>query len=214
MFKKRIYKDRVARATTGWKMGLSLLHTEQDALHAKGSFIFDLTDLDGQPLVHWEKDNIITLDAGILAARLFKDPTEPLNGINMLAVGTGATGALLAPNAPDPRQRKLNAEIARKAFSSTTFRNSGGVAVSYPTNIVDFTTTFGVAEAVGALNEMGVISTISANPGTTNPNPETFPVYTATVDTSLYDTQVNYLTFGIISKPSSSILTVTWRLSF
>jgi hypothetical protein len=149
-----------------------------------------------------------------VAARLFKDPLEPAHGINMLAVGTGATGAILSPDAPDPRQRKLNAEIARKTFSQTTFRDSGGTAVSYPTNIVDFTTTFGEAEAVGGLNEMGVVSTISDSPSTTNPNPNTFPTRDVTLDISNYDVQINYLTYGVISQPSASVLTITWRLTF
>jgi len=205
----------MARARTGVKMGLSQALTEAHAIRqAHGRFIFDLRDLSGRPLAYWERDNIIVLDAGIQAARLFKDPLEPTHGINMLAVGTGASGALLSPDAPDPRQRRLNAEVARKGFSSSTFRDSGGTAVGYPTNIVDYTTTFGEAEAVGALNEMGVISTISDNPSTKNPNPDAFPTYTNTLDISNYDVQINYLTFGVISKPSASVLTITWRLSF
>lgn len=197
-------------------MGLNSSYAEESALTrlAKGSFIFDLRDLDGNSLVYWQKDNIITLDAGIQSARLFRDPLEPANGINMLAVGTGAQGALLAPNAADARQRKLNAEIARKAFSSTSSRDSGGTAVAYPTNIVDFTATFGEAEAVGPLNEMGVISTISSNPATTNPNPNTFPTRDVTLDITPYDVQVNYSTFGCVVKPSASVLSVTWRLTF
>jgi hypothetical protein len=215
MSRERTHRDRMARAKTGWKMGLTQAQAEAYAISkAHGRFIFDLRDLSGRQLAYFEKDNLIVLDAGIQAARLFKDPLEPSNGINMLAVGTGATGALLSPDTADPRQRKLNAEIARKGFSSSSFRDSGGTAVSYPTNIVDFTTTFGEAEAVGALNEMGVISTISDNPSTTNPNPETFPSYTNTLDISGYDVQINYLTFGVVVKPSASILTITWRLSF
>jgi hypothetical protein len=83
---------------------------------------------------------VITLDAGILAAILFRDPSSRF-GVYMLAVGTGATGAILSPDAPDARQRKLNAEIARKPFSSTTFRDASGNAVAIPTNIVDYTCT-------------------------------------------------------------------------
>lgn len=182
---------------------------------AKGVFIFDMRDaLTGEQLVYWERPQIITLDAGIMAARLFKDPAEPAHGLNMLAVGTGATGALLSPNAPDNRQRKLNAEIGRKAFTSTAFRDSLGNAVAYPTNIVDFTTTFGEAEAVGPLNEMGLVSTISANAAILNPNPNTFPTRDTTVDLADYDVLINYLTYAVVSKPSTAVLTITWRLSF
>ena len=69
-------------------------------------------------------------------------------------------------------------------------------------------------EAVGPLNEMGVISTISDNPGTRNPNPEAFPSYTTTLDISNYDVQINYLTHGVVTKPSASVLALTWRLTF
>jgi len=181
----------------------------------RGDVFLEMRDARTGELLHkWEKRNLIVLDAGILAARLFKDPDEPAHGLNMLAVGTGATGALLGPDAPDARQRSLNAEIERKAFSTTVFRDGSGNAVSIPTNIVDFTTTFGEAEAVGPLNEMGLLSTISDNPGTKNPNPDVFPTRDTTRDLTQYDTLVNYLTFPVVSKASTAILTLTWRLSF
>ena len=132
----------------------------------------------------------------------------------MLSIGTGATGSLLSPDLPDNRQRKLNSEIARKTFSAVTFRDTGGIAVAYPTNIVDFTTTFGESEAVGALNEMGILSPVSDNPSTTNPNPNNFPTYDATLDITPYDILINILNFSVISKPSTAILSVTWRLTF
>jgi len=207
------YNERIKRANQAVKVGLGLSHSES-LLLPKGRFILHMEDArTGEVLEHWEKDNIITKDAGILAARLFRNNSEPLHGLNMLAVGTGATGAILSPDAPSNDQRSLNNEIARKAFSSTTFRTSSGVAVSYPTNIVDFTTTFGEAEAVGPLNEMGLLSTkhnSQTNKNTNNPPAS----YDSTIDTSLYDTLVNYLTFSVVTKPSTAILTLTWRLSF
>lgn len=212
----KIFKERKTPPKMGYHMGLDAHHEERQALVTKahGRFIFHLEDLDGNVLHHFEKDNIITLDAGIQVARLARDPSEPPAGFNMLAVGTGATGALLSPDAPDNRQRKLNAELARKAFSSTTYRDSGGNAVAYPTNVVDFTTTFGTGEAVGGLNEMGIVSTVSANPAVTNPNPNSFPTRDTTVDLTNYDVLINYLTFGVLVKPSGSNLTLTWRLTF
>ena len=181
----------------------------------RGELFIRMVDTStGEVLVDEHHKNVITLDAGILVAMLCRDPgTRPL-GINMLAVGTGATGALLSPNAPDNRQRKLNAEIARKPFTSTVFRDGTGAAVAYPTNVVDFTTTFAEAEAVGPLNEMGLLATLSANPSVRNPNPNTYPTRDTTVDVSALDIQVNYFTFSVISKPSTATLTITWRLTF
>jgi len=90
--------------------------------------------------------------------------------------------------------------------------------VSYPTNVCDFTVTFGVGEAVGPLNEMGLIRSIAMPLTTaTNPVPATFPVYDPTIDLSTYDILANYTTMGQgtgpIGKPNNSVLTLTWRLS-
>jgi hypothetical protein len=181
----------------------------------EGLFIVEMKDsASGELLQSFQKKNVITRDTGILAARLFKDPTEPDNGVNMLAVGTGAIGAILSPDAPDARQRKLNSEIARKPFASVVFRDSSGNVSAVPTNIVDFITTFGEAEAVGPLNEMGLLSTISSNPAVKNDNPNSFPTYDTTVDLRNFDTLVNYITFAPISKPATAVLTITWRLTF
>jgi len=179
-----------------------------------GEVFIEMVDTEGNLLHKEHKKNIITLDAGILAAILLRDPSSRSNGVNMLSVGTGATGAILSPDAPDSRQRKLNAEISRKTFSSTTFRDASGNAVAIPTNIVDFTCTFDEAEAVGPLNEMGLLSTISDNIAVSNPNPNTFPTRDVTLDLTLYDILVNYLTFSVITKPSTARLTITWRITF
>lgn len=212
---------KLKKARSGFKLGMKMRHEEKVKMNQDGGYtirgdvFFHLQDGKTKKTIEKrELKNLIVRDAGILIAALLKDPNEPAHGINMLAVGTGATGALLSPNAPDDKQRKLNAELERKAFSSTQFRDSGGGAVSIRTNIVDFTTTFAEAEAVGPLNEMSLLSTISDSPATKNPNPNSFPTYDPTVDTSLYDICVNYLTFATLSKPSSAILTITWRLSF
>lgn len=211
---KSKFQDRVQRPREGTKAALAIRY-DATVPRPSGTLIFEMRDAKTGELLHYsEHKNVITYDAGIQAGRLFKDNSEPTHGVNMLAVGTGATGALLSPDAPDPRQRKLNAEIARKAFASTTFRDSNGNAVAYPTNIVDFTTTFNAAEAVGPLNEMGLVSTISDNPAITNPNPDNFPTRDTTVDLTLYDVLANYLTFGVLVKPGTAVLTITWRLSF
>jgi len=132
----------------------------------------------------------------------------------MLTVGTGARGSLLNPDAPDARQRALEAEIGRKVFASVVYRDSDGGASAIPTNVVDFTTTFGEAEAVGPLNEMGLVSPLSDNPNVKTPVEAVFPEYDGTVDVSAHDILINYLTFPVMSKPSTAILTITWRLTF
>jgi len=206
-------RDIFNRAKENMTLGFEVKHND-NLRSFLGEVFIEMVDSKGDLLHKEHKKNIITLDAGILAAILFKDPSSRLNGINMLAVGTGATGAILSPDAPDSRQRKLNAEISRKAFSSTTFRDASGNAVAIPTNIVDFTCTFDEAEAVGPLDEMGLLSTISNNTAISNPNPNAFPTRDLTADLTLYDILVNYLTFSVISKPSTARLTITWRITF
>jgi hypothetical protein len=182
---------------------------------AQGEVFFLLEDARTGEVLHKDhRKNLITLDASILAAMLFRDPDSRNFGANMLAVGTGATGALLSPDAPDPKQRRLNAEIARKPWSSTVFRDGSGNAVAIPTNIVDFTCTFDEGEAVGPLNEMGIFSTESGNPLVQNLNPNIFPIRDTTVDVSSLDILMNYLTFAVLSKPATARLTITWRITF
>ena len=206
-----LYNERMKRAGQQVKWGLGLVH--EDAPRApKGTFILDLRDEHGEQLVYWEKDNIITRDAGIAAAAHFKG--DLTGGLKMLSIGTGATGNVLSPDAPQATQRMLNNEIARKAFSSTTYRTAEGVAVSYRTNIVDFTTTFIESEAVGALTEMGLLVPASVNPETKNPIDNGPSNYDASIDVSGLDLLVNYLTFAVVSKPAGATLAITWRLTF
>ena len=195
-------------------MGFSIEHAAAMTLPKGEVFVKMVDSVTGQVLHDEHYNNVITADAGIQAARYFKDPSEPNNGANMLAVGTGALGSLLSPDAPSPDQRSLNAEIQRKAWSSTTFRNADGGASEIPTNVVDFTCTYDEAEAVGPLNEMGIMSTRSDNPLVTYPNPDIYPARELSRDLRDYDVLINYLTFGVISKPSTARLTITWRITF
>lgn len=213
--------ERMGRAREAVGFGFGVTHEEAVSMMAgaRGSFIFDMQDAQsGDSLCYWEKKNVITRDAGILAARLFKNSETPIanrnNGLRMLAVGTGATGAVLAPDAPQATQRKLNSELVRKAFASTTYRDSLGNAVAYPTNIVDFTTTFTTSEAVGSLNEMALISPYSVNPAVTNPINNGPGSYDDTIDVSAKDLLCNYLTFAVVSKPNTAVLTISYRLTF
>tara|TARA_B100001094_G_scaffold276690_1_gene285031 strand:+ start:96 stop:731 length:636 start_codon:yes stop_codon:yes gene_type:complete len=208
-----IVQDQFNRPGEAATIGMHLPHSASMRL-VKGEVFIEMVDAASGELLHKEhRQNVITLDAGILAAILLRDPNSRTHGFNMLSVGTGATGAVLSPDAPDSRQRKLNAEIARKPFSSTTFRDASGAAVAIPTNIVDYTCTFDESEAVGPLNEMGIQSTISANPAVTNPNPDVFPNRVLTRDLTTLDILCNYLTFGVITKPNTARLTITWRIT-
>lgn len=213
------HTDRVNRPREGLKMGFDFGHAD-GVISLKGTYIIHLTDIaTGKVLDHREQSNIVTLDGGILVAILLGSGPTPVlpsqRGLTMLAVGTGATGPLLNPDAPDPRQRKLNSELWRKAFTVRQFRNSTGGAVSYPTNVIDFTATFGAGEAEGPLNEMGLLRTITLGPtpGTPIAPAPVFPAYDPTVDLTNFDLLANYTTFSVVTKPANSLLTITWRLT-
>ncbi len=213
-----LWKEQMGIKKSAVSMSMAVQHCETFPWHLSyGNVIFEMRGTGGNLLAYWEKPNIITKDAGILAARLFKNSLEPIssrnNGLHMLAIGTGATGNILSPDAPMDTQRKLNTEIARKPFSSVQFRNQDGVAVSYPTNIVDFTATFGESEAVGPLNEMGLVSTYSTNPFETNPIENGPHDYDPSIDVSDKDLLANYLTFGVVTK-GAAVVTITWRFTF
>jgi hypothetical protein len=160
--------------------------------------------------------NLVVKDASILIARLVRDSQEAPHGAFVLAVGTGAPGwDPMNPPAATNTQRALWGELTRKTFALTQFVNSVGVPVAYPTNIVDFTTTFAESEAVGPLVEMGILmGNVSSNMATRNPvSPPNGP-YDPTVDLTQYETLGNYLTFSVINKPPTSTFTIVWRLSF
>ena len=103
----------------------------------------------------------------------------------------------------------------RKGFTSVVYRNTDGTLSNVPTNIVDFTTTFESADAVGSLTEMGLMST-KTGAGSTDFDQltDTFPNRDLTIDITTKDILVNYLTFPVINKPSGAILAITWRLTF
>ncbi len=212
-------RERLKRTRTAIKVGMQYLHEEKIPFVVKGEIFFKMWEpKSGRVLEEWQHENQITLDSSLLTARLYKDNAEPPHGLNMLAVGTGANGDLLNPDVPPPTQRRLNNEIDRKAFSEATFRDPNGAAVAYPTPVVDFTTIYSEAEAVGALNEMGLVSTISDNRLILNLNPNAAgqggDTYDPTIDTTQYDVFANYHTFGTIVKPSNAVLSLTWRLTF
>ena len=204
-------KDKVKQPKTAWNMGFGF--SEKEGYKIKGEVFITL---DG---VETKLNNVYTLDGSLLGAMLFSGLTSR-NPISMLAVGTGATGTAQVPSVADERQRRLNTEIQRKLFSSVVYRTSLGVISTVPTRIVDFTTVFNEGEAVGALNEMGLVSPFDLDPAITTPlldvgnDPVTFPTYDEELDVTNYDVLINYLTFPVINKPSQSVLAITWRLTF
>lgn len=159
--------------------------------------------------------NVVTRDASILVARLLRDNQEPPRGAFVLAVGSGDIGwNPLSPPPATNTQRALYAEITRKTFSATQFIDGDGVPVAYPTNIVDYTTTFTESEAVGPLVEMGLIGgNIDSNLLIRNPVTPPNGSYDPTVDLTQFETLLNFLSFNVISKPATSTFTVTWRIT-
>jgi len=162
----------------------------------KGEVFLRLHDKNTGELLEEQRHNVITDAASVLIARLVKDNTEPLHGAWVLGLGTGSSGwDLQDPPAATAAQTALEAELIRKTFSSTNFITPTGTISATPTNIVDLTTVFTESEAVGPLVEMGLFGgdvTLTAGSGTL----------------------INYLTFKVINKSNTSILTLVWRLTF
>jgi len=204
-------QEKIRQPKTGFNMGFGF--KEDGGYKVKGEVFITL---DG---VETKINNVYTLDGSILGAMLFSGLTLR-NPISMLAVGTGATGTAQVPSIADERQRSLNTEISRKGFSSVVYRDALGAISTVPTRIIDFTTVFNEGEAVGALNEMGLLSPFDLDPAITTPlldgggDPIVFPEYDEELDLTNYDILINYLTFPVINKPSQSVLAITWRLTF
>lgn len=189
----------------------------------RGDVFMDLMGSDGSVIEHREIRNLICKDASILLARLMKDNLEAnsqgqptLHGAWVLAVGTGNFTDIQHPPAATNTQRSLFSEIARKRFSSTRFVDASGAPSDRPTNVVDFSTTFAEAEAVGALVEMALLGGNIADTNMSLRNPVMPPngPYDPTVDLRLYETEINYTTFPVWNKPATSSLAITWRLTF
>lgn len=203
--------------TTAVNFGLGF---EDDlGIKVKGDVFGVLQYEDGREEIVLDKSNVYTLDGGILAAILFSRNLGAgfARGVDMLAVGTGASGSSASPDIADYRQRKINVPLFRKTFTSVVYRNSDGSLANVPTNIVDFTTTFESADAVGALTEMGLMCTVSGVSGGSaefSQLADVFPSRDLTTDITGSDILVNYLTFPVINKPSGAILAITWRLTF
>lgn len=143
------------------------------------------------------KDNIIVDVASVLIAEwAFQGASPTIPGVMVLAVGTGAIGwDLQNPPAALATETQLFTELTRKTFATKTYMTSGGAVSPTPTNIIDFTTTFLEAEAVGALVEMGLF----AGTGWAGVNG---------------GRMLNCLNHPVLNKTGTSQLTIVWRITF
>jgi hypothetical protein len=214
--------DVFRKATSAFRAQMQNLLREDMRMELKGEVFMVMRDgASGKVQEERHIKNLVVRDASILVARLLKDNAETgLHGAFVLAVGTGDTGwDPMSPPAPTDTQRALYSELTRKRFQTTTFVTSGGLPVSYPTNIVDYTTVFSEAEAVGPLVEMALLGgNISTNMSVRNPVPTPYGpnsslAYDALHNLSMWETELNYLTFPIVNKPATSTLAITWRLT-
>jgi hypothetical protein len=146
--------------------------------------------------------NIVTLNASVLLAQLAaKEYKGAIDGLTYLAVGSGNPewDPRFPPTASNTATQ-LVTEIYRKEFYSIEFINPdpapGDPEVSpTPTNILDITARFEQGEADGFWMEMGLFggdASASADSGTL----------------------ATYKIFSLVSKPSDSIYTITYRLTF
>jgi hypothetical protein len=206
-------RDFISNPQTS-KMGFGVAFKDDLGIKVFGQVRAEITYPNGESNLVLAKDNVYTLDGGILASMLFSGEAG-VSGLTMLAVGSGATGSSSSPDVADSRQRKLNSEIQRKPFSSVVYRAADGTEASVPTNVVDFTTVFSETEASSAgLTEMGLLANTDSDPSVTDPVNEAFPTRTLSLDLTTKDILVNYLTFPVIHKPAGAVLAITWRLTF
>lgn len=172
------------------KLGNNL--SRQDVLNNPDRHVKNLiVDIASNQIAEWAFTGTIT------------NISEHVKGIMTLAVGTGGSGwDLQNPNPPQPTDQQLEAELIRKLFIDKTYVDNLGVPTLTRTNIIDFTTTFFESEAVGPLVEMGLFAGNHPQVGSAD----------STVPNG--GTMINHKTFPVINKPSTSQLTIVYRLTF
>ena len=168
---------------------------EEKSSGLKGRLILKAFE-DGKLVHSYESPNVIVNTASILIARLLKDNSEPTNGISHLAIGSGNAGwDLFDPPAPTTSQTVLENEFFRKEVDLTTFVHPDtGEPTTVPTNIVDYSVTFGESEAVGPIVEMGLFGGEATDQSNTG-------------------TMINWRTFPVINKTSTMTLTIIFRIT-
>jgi hypothetical protein len=189
-----------------------------DKLRVNGSGLvrFNVYDGDGNLVETRDETNTFTMDMAIVIAAMISGTAR--NEVNMMVVGDGALGNPNAPDAATQTQRAIGNELDRKAVSVTFLDPSDSSTVAYPTKVVRFSATFGAGEGTGAINEIALMSAVSALETASNPNaiqaydadPDNF-VY---ADTSSYDLITNYLTFAPLNKQADWSVTLSWTVTF
>jgi len=184
---------------------INLVETPRYKYKMSGEYFIKLgNDLSRQEVIEapdlHKKNIIVDVASELIAEWAFTGTitlvSEHVPGILTLAVGTGDVGwDLQNPPAPTANQTLLESELTRKTFASKTYVDSIGDPTATRTNVVDFTTTYLEAEAVGPLVEMGLFG----GTGATSTNG---------------GLMLNFTTFAVINKPSTSQLTIIYRLTF
>jgi len=163
---------------------------------ARGDIFATMKHKDGSIERRVMHNVIVDVASELMAERMKEDDGNASNGIMVLAIGTGDPGwDLQNPPVATSAQTQLVNELERKTFNRSYYVDIGGSETPTRTNIVDFEVTYEETEAVGALVEMGLFG----GAGSTAPNG---------------GTMFNYHTFPVWNKPSTSVLTLVWRLTF
>jgi hypothetical protein len=189
-----MYNENIGRTKNNMTISPKVTCEEKSSA-LKGRLILKAFE-DGKLVHSYESPNVIVNTASILIARLLKDNSEPTNGISSLAIGSGNAGwDLFDPPAPTTSQTVLENEFYRKEIDLTTFVHpETGEPTTVPTNIVDYSVTFGESEAVGPIVEMGLFGGEA----------------TAQINTG---TMINWRTFPVINKTSTMTLTIIFRIT-
>lgn len=140
--------------------------------------------------------NLIVSKASQLMAKRMKPGASWGAGITHLEVGTGfGTGSTQAPQVESVSRTTLRVPLARKAITAWTYLDTAGQPTAEETNVLQLTTTFTEAEAIGAIVEMGLFG--------------------GDADVALSSGYMfNYKVFPVWNKQSGMQLTVMWKLTF
>ena len=144
----------------------------------------------------FKEHNLIVSKASNFMAKRMLPGTSWGAGIGYLEIGTGVgTGTQQAPQAESSTQTALRVALARKAIASWTYLDGSGNPTASETNVIQLTTTFAAADAVGALVEMGLFggdATLTLGSGY----------------------MFNYKVFPVWNKDNTMSLTIVWTLTF
>jgi len=191
-------KDFVNKAKDVLSMGLKIPFQDSYKSGMRGELFINVYEGDTL-LDYFHFKNIVTEKASVMLARLMKNPSEPLNGVYALGVGSGSPS--WDPMSPPPAtasQVYLVNELARVQFDSINFiKTDGSGEVSpVPTYIIDCTANFPATIGTGPWMELGVFGD---TPTPLIPNTGTL---------------VTYRTLAVLNKTPTMSFTVVYRLSF